>query len=89
MKIVFVLTMSVMLTACSVVPVKQTFPEAPAKLLEACPDLSLAPDNTTSIAELLKVVVSNYQLYYECQNRSAAWQEWYQKQKKIFEKANK
>jgi hypothetical protein len=89
MKTAFLISLVLLLGACSTVPVKQQFPEVPTTLLEVCPDLNIAPDNTTSIAELLKVVVSNYQLYYECQNRSSAWQEWYQKQKKIFEKANK
>lgn len=71
------------------VPVKQKFPVAPEILLEKCPQLVKAEDNEKSITELLKVVVKNYGLYYECAAKQDGWTEWYNVQKKIFNEANK
>ena len=85
-----ILSLSIFLTACStVVPVKQKFPEAPAKLMTKCPNLEEAEPTTTSIADLLKVVVRNYSTYYQCAVVTDGWQEWYQIQKIISEEANK
>ncbi len=79
-----------LLSACSTpVPVKQKFPIAPEVLLEKCPDLYKVDDNETKITELLKVVVKNYGLYYECAIKQEGWIDWYGKQKNIFEKVNK
>ena len=79
------------LTGCftTPVPVKQNFPVAPEVLLEKCPNLNKVADKETSITELIKVVVKNYGLYYECANKVDGWSTWYQNQKEIFEKANK
>jgi hypothetical protein len=87
-KIILVLT--VFLAACSTtVPVKQKFPEAPSKLMFKCPDLDMVANDTTSLADLLKVVVKNYSTYYQCVIVAEGWQEWYQIQKIISEEANK
>jgi hypothetical protein len=85
----YLLILTLFLTGCQTVPVKQTFPELPESLKMQCPDLNQAAENTTDITELLRVVVSNYQLYYACKNKNLGWAEWYEKQKKIFDKANK
>jgi hypothetical protein len=80
----------ILLSACSTpVPVKQQFPVAPEVLLEKCPNLNRLADNETSITELLKVVVKNYGMYYDCATKQEGWNEWYTKQKNIFEKVNK
>jgi hypothetical protein len=90
MKIFFILLTSIFLSACTtVVPVKQKFPEAPKALLEKCPDLLQANDNATDISEFLKVIIRNYQLYYECSNKNDGWIDWYSTQKKIMDKSNK
>jgi hypothetical protein len=84
------LVLVVLLTACSTtVPVKQKFPEAPAKLMIKCPNLEEADPKTTALSELLKVVVKNYSTYYQCAVVADGWQEWYQIQKIISEEANK
>ena len=78
------------LTACSTpVPVKQQFPVAPAALLERCPDLLTIDDGKNSMRDMLKVVIQNYALYYQCAERTYGWQDWYGQQKKIHESANK
>lgn len=72
------------LTACStVVPVKQEFPVAPAVLLEKCPNLIQMDEDKPSMKEMLKVVIQNYSLYYECSTKVEGWTEWYEEQKKI------
>lgn len=85
-----VLALVVLLAGCSTaVPVKQKFPDAPAELMEKCPDLQQADLKATAITDLLKVVVSNYQLYYQCSVKQDNWTIWYKDQKSIFDKANK
>ena len=89
MKAVAYTMLFLFLQGCAVVPVKQKFPEVPPKLTTQCPNLTPADDNTVDITDLLKVIVGNYQLYYECQNKNIGWIEWYNNQKKIFEQVNK
>lgn len=83
------LIMALLLAGCTTVPVKQTFPAVPDILKEPCENLSVIPADTTSIVDFTKVVVSNYELYFKCQNKNNGWREWYDTQKRIFEKANK
>ena len=82
MKIAIV-ALSLLLTAC-VVPVDRKFPEVPAELQQACPDLKLI-NPTTKLSEVVDVVVSNYGQYRECQVKVDSWLEWYKTQKEIFE----
>jgi hypothetical protein len=85
-----ILTLAILLSACSTtVPVKQKFPTAPAALFEKCPDLKQADTGKTAITDLLKTVVENYGLYYQCSLKNDGWIDWYGGQKKIFEEANK
>jgi hypothetical protein len=84
-----VLSLVVFLSACTAtVPVKQKFPEAPAELFEKCPTLNTIEPGKTAITDLLKTVVGNYALYYECAIKQEGWTNWYGEQKKIFNKAN-
>ena len=78
------------LSACSTtVPVKQPFPVAPAALLERCPDLLVIDDGKNSMRDMLKVVIQNYALYYQCAEKTHGWQDWYGQQKRIHESANR
>jgi hypothetical protein len=86
-KLILILALSI--AGCTTVPVKQKFPEAPSKLMTRCPNLETLEPTTTSIADLLKVVVKNYSTYYQCAVVTDGWQEWYQIQKIISEEANK
>ena len=84
-----ILSFAVFLSACSTtVPVKQKFPDAPKELFEKCPTLNTIEPGKTAITDLLKTVVSNYTLYYECSIKQEGWTDWYGKQKKNFDKAN-
>jgi hypothetical protein len=78
-----------LITGCSTtVPVKQKFPDAPKELFEKCPNLNIIEPGKTAITDLLKTVVSNYALYYECSIKQEGWTDWYTEQKKIFDKVN-
>jgi hypothetical protein len=74
--------------AVHVEPVNPKFPEAPATLQEKCAQLKEATEGM-SLTEFTKVVVENYVLYHECSRKVDGWQEWYAKQKAIFENATK
>jgi hypothetical protein len=76
----------VALAGCSTTaPVRQKFPEATPALTAKCPDLNKIQGDQVAITELLKVVISNYALYYECSTKVDGWNEWYTEQKKIYE----
>lgn len=79
-----------LLTGCSLfsqpVPIVPKFPEAVPELLKKCEELrTIDTTDKVAITDLLKVIVHNYTLYYECSARVEGWQDWYNDQKKIFE----
>lgn len=77
---------AVLLSGCTTtVPVKRNFPPVPPELLKQCQELQKIEAGKNSIADMLKTVVTNYTLYYECSNRVEGWQEWYTEQKRIYE----
>lgn len=84
-----ILIIALAIAGCTTAPVKQKFPEAPAKLMTKCPNLETLEPSTTALSDLLKVVVKNYSTYYQCAVITDGWQEWYQIQKIISEEANK
>lgn len=83
---ILILSLIILLAGCSTaVPVKQKFPEAPQVLKEKCESLRKIEGDKVAITEMLKVVIHNYSLYYECSTKVEGWQEWYDTQKKIYE----
>jgi hypothetical protein len=85
MKYLAILTTALLIGCSTPVPVKPRFPEAPATLKEKCESLKKIEGDKVAITEMLKVVVHNYALYYECSTKVEGWQEWYETQKKIYE----
>ena len=85
-----ILAAALTLSGCALfqkpVPVKQEFPVAPAILLERCPDLMQIDDGKNSLREMLKIVIQNYALYYQCAEKTHGWQDWYNQQRKIYDK---
>jgi hypothetical protein len=78
--------LAIILVGCSTpTPVARKFPEAVAELKEKCPQLKTIEGKDVSITDMLKTVVNNYGLYYECSNKVDGWNEWYDKQKKNFD----
>ena len=81
----FALLLVVLLTGCSTaVPVVMKFPEPPKFTREACPRLEILKDDA-KLSDVAKTVTINYTTYYECSAKNNSWQEWYVKQKKIWE----
>jgi hypothetical protein len=81
-----ILSLTLVLTACSTpVPVKQKFPEVPKALVERCESLKKIEGDKVAITEMLKVVVQNYGMYYECAAKVDGWNDWYLEQKRIYE----
>jgi hypothetical protein len=80
------LILAVFLTACSTpVPVSQKFPNVPTALVERCESLKKIEGDKVAITEMLKVVVQNYGMYYECAAKVDGWNDWYLEQKRIYE----
>jgi hypothetical protein len=80
-----VLSLALVLAACSTAPVKQKFPEVPKALIERCESLKKIEGDSVAITEMLKVVVQNYSMYYECAAKVDGWNDWYLEQKRIYE----
>ena len=75
-----------LLAGCSnTVPVKQKFPNPTPELMKKCESLKKVEGDKVAITEMLKVIVQNYSLYYECSTKVDGWQDWYNEQKKIFD----
>ena len=82
----YLLISLLLITGCSTtVPVTQKFPNATPELMKKCEDLKKIEGDKVSITDMLRVVVHNYSLYYECSTKVEGWQEWYTQQKKIHE----
>ena len=81
-----ILSLALVLSACSTpVPVSQRFPDVPKALVERCESLKKIEGDRVAITEMLKVVVQNYGMYYECAAKVDGWNDWYQEQKRIYE----
>jgi hypothetical protein len=81
-----ILGLALVLAACSTpVPVSQRFPDVPKALVERCESLKKIEGDRVAITEMLKVVVQNYGMYYECAAKVDGWNDWYQEQKRIYE----
>lgn len=75
---------SLLLSGCVTFSAKPKWPDQPN--VGSCPELAES-SQTEKLSELLKVVTINYGKYHECTARVEAWQQWYEKQKKIYEEA--
>ena len=73
------------LSACTTVPVTAEFPQAPDVLMAKCPELKTIAGEKVTIVDFTRTVTQNYTTYYECAARTEAWQEWYTRQKQIWE----
>ena len=83
-----ILSLSILLAGCeTLVPIKPEFPKPVPELMKKCEDLKKIEGDKVAITEMLKVVVHNYSLYYECSTKVDGWQEWYNEQKKIYDDA--
>ena len=83
--LVIYIMLAFLITACStVVPVTQSFPQAPDMLMEKCPELKTIQGEKVTIIDFTRTVSENYTTYYQCAGRQEAWIDWYRQQKKIW-----
>jgi hypothetical protein len=85
MKYLSLLLVTLLVGCSTAVPVKQKFPDAPKSLVEKCEQLKKIEGDRVAITEMLKVIVQNYGMYYECAAKVDGWNDWYEGQKKIYE----
>jgi len=89
MKFLIVSFLFLFISGCSLfqkkIPLMPEFPHAVKTLTEPCPDLKTIEGNSIAITDLLKEVINNYTLYYQCSLKNEGWNEWYKEQKKIYE----
>ena len=87
MKFLILLIPAFLLTGCftTTAPVKRNFPDVPAELMAACPNLKKVDKGTESLSKVLTVVTENYTQYHECKLKVDNWILWYESQKKIFD----
>ncbi len=85
-----ILVLTIFLSGCSMftklVPAgKPAWPEATPELMEKCKDLQQITGDVVTMTQLMKSVVDNYTLYYQCSNKVEGWQQWYEEKKKTYE----
>ena len=85
MRIVLLGIVSLLASCSTAVPLTQSFPQAPAMLMEKCPELKIIVGEKVTIVDFTKTVSENYTTYYQCAGRNEAWIDWYNQQKKIWD----
>lgn len=79
---------ALIITGCStVVPVTVNFPDPP-DLASACGDLKKLTSDT-KISDVSRTIADNYAAYHDCAIRVETWNEWYSRQRAIFNRAGK
>lgn len=78
-----ILSLAVLVSACSTIGKTPEFPPAPPELLQDCKDLIQVEKQQDNLKDVLQVVLANYSLYHECRAKQQGWIEWYNLQKKI------
>jgi len=78
--------MLVLITGCStIVPVKETWPDAPTELLTPAINLTPLSADKKELSDLIENANNNFAQYYLLKDRFTAWQQWYKDQQKIYE----
>jgi len=85
MKLLAIIFVVMILTACVSVPVQRSFPKVPAELMTSCPPLQIMDPETTRLSDVVQSVVNNYGQYQACDAKADTWIEWYNTQKTIFD----
>ena len=86
MKKLVILVTAVLLAGCQSVPIVPKWPDVPKELLEQCPDLKTVDPQNDKLSAVLENVADNYKQYYDCKSDKNDWIEWYNGQKKIWDK---
>jgi hypothetical protein len=89
MKNILLFCAVMLLAGCQTIPITQKFPDAPAILMDKCQSLETLDKPTVYLSELMTTITNNYTKYHICANQVESWQDWYNKQKAIYDKINK
>ena len=81
-----VLLILLALAGCSTAPIVPKWPEVPAELKQACPDLKTVEADNDKLSVIVETVADNYKQYYDCKATVDDWITWYNGQQKIWEK---
>ena len=86
---VLLLSLVIFVSGCAMfqkpVPVAPKWPDVPPALKEKCEALKTIAMEKVSVVDMMKVIVENYTLHYQCSAKVDGWNEWYNSQKKIYE----
>lgn len=74
----------IMLVGCASTPTVMDWPNIPAELKQPAPTLTPLDPKQRSLSELIQNANDNYSKYYELKNRYEAWQQWNDRQQKIY-----
>jgi hypothetical protein len=88
MKKLILLSLILLLSACSVFkssPVIPTWPTAPADLQQPAKELTPLDPNQRELSDLLENANENYAQYYILKEKYEGWQNWYNAQQKIWQ----
>lgn len=96
MKTLLIIVITVALSGCGLFKPKivtlNVKPEFPApyvddktKQLAKCEELMKIDPAARDMQNVFNTIVQNYTLYWQCSTHVDGWNEWYQKQKKIYE----
>ena len=89
MKNILLLLVTFILSSCAYfkqpVPIVPKFPDPVPELMIKCNDLKTVQGEKVTITDMLKVIVENYTLYYDCSTKVDGWHEWYHTQKEIMD----
>ena len=86
---VLILSFALFLSGCAMfqkpVPVAPQWPDVPLQLTKKCEELKSIAGEKISITDMMKVIIENYSLHYQCSTKVEGWNEWYEEQRKIYE----
>lgn len=74
------------LTGCAS-PNVMKWPDAPEELKQPAAELSVLREDQHQLSDLIQNANENYSKYYQLKNKYEAWQDWYNKQQKIYNDA--
>lgn len=78
-----ILTLAILVTGCSSVPLKVELMPAPDLITQKCPELQIIDEKTVSLAKLMETVTRNYGKYHECALLHSSMVEWYERYRTI------
>lgn len=65
------------------------FPDIPEEIIIPCDSLELADEKNPKLSNLLETILENYKKYSECSLKVDFFNEWYNEQRELYNKAGK